>query len=96
MPPEMPFIAATLIAIVTGVRREGGFPTNGIKALIAMSILVIVASMTADTKAALLVRAIGMALLLTSILGFGRTLNLSSNTGGRAASGGTPTVKEPK
>ena len=75
MSPEFPYIAATIVALITGVRREGGFPSNGIPALIAASVLVIVASATAGGKLAPLVRAIGIALLLSALLGFGRTLN---------------------
>ena len=77
MAPELPFIGAALVALATGVRRTGGFPPNGIRMLIALSVLVIVASATATTKLAPLVRALGVVLLLTSILAFGQTLDLT-------------------
>lgn len=77
MAPELPFIGAALVSLVTGVRKEGGFPSGGIKVLVALSVLVIVAAATAGTKLAPLVRAIGVVLLLTSVLAFGQTLKLS-------------------
>lgn len=96
MSPEFPYIGATLVALVTGVRREGGFPANGIPALIAAAILVIVASATANTRIAPLVRAIGIALLLSALMGFGRTLKNdggSTLTGLRKTSAATKTSK---
>lgn len=74
MGPELPYLAAGIVALITGVRREGGFPSNGIPAVIATAVLVLIASATANTKAAPLIRAIGLALLVTAAMGFGRTL----------------------
>lgn len=76
MAPELPFIGAGLIALVTGVRREGGFPANGIRMLVALSVLVIVATATSGTKLSPLIRALGVVLLITSLIAFGQTLNM--------------------
>lgn len=68
MNPEMPYLAAGAVAIIGGVRREGHFPHNGLNAVIATVVLVIVASATANTRIAPLVRAIGLALLLSAVI----------------------------
>lgn len=75
MAPEFPYLAAGIVAVITGVRREGKFPDNGIKAIIATAILVLIASASARTQLAPLVRALGIALLISAFFGLGRTLD---------------------
>lgn len=75
MAPELPFLAAGAVALVGGARREGKFPANGIKALVATAILVLIASATANTSAAPLVRALGLITLLGAVFGAARTLS---------------------
>lgn len=68
MRPELPFLAAGSVAIVGGAVKEHKWPTNGINAVIGTVVLVLVASATAETRFASLVRAVGLLLLLTSIM----------------------------
>lgn len=62
--PEMPFLLAGGLAIVGGVARDKGWPPEGLNALIATGVLVVVASLTANTSFAPLIRAIGLLLVL--------------------------------
>lgn len=68
MSPETPFLAAGAIAIGGGVAREGKWPAEGMSALVGTVVLVIIASATAGSKIAPLVRAIGLLLLLTAVM----------------------------
>lgn len=68
MRPEMPYLAAGITALVGGYKRERGFPRNGITAVIATVALVIFASATAETKAAPIVRAIGLLMLMGAVM----------------------------
>lgn len=68
MRPEMPYLAAGATAIVGGAIRDNGWPSEGAQAAIGTLIMVIFASATAGTKIAPLVRAIGMLLLLASVM----------------------------
>lgn len=68
MRPEMPFLAAGVVAIAGGTIREKQWPSEGAQAVIGTLILVIFASATASTKIAPLVRAIGMLLLLAATM----------------------------
>lgn len=68
MNPELPYLAAGGVAIAGGAIAEKKWPSNGIKALVGTVILVVVASATAESKAAPLVHAIGLLLLLTSVM----------------------------
>jgi len=65
---EMPYLAAGAVSIVGGTAREGHFPSHGLNAVIGTVVLVIAASATSDTKAAPLVRAIGLLLLMASVM----------------------------
>jgi len=67
MRPEMPFLAAGAVALVGGVRKEGHFPKSGVPAVIGVMVLVIVASATAGTRIAPLIRAIGLLLLMAAV-----------------------------
>lgn len=68
MRPEMPFLAAGTIAIAGGFVREKAWPVNGGKALIGTLTLVIIASATADSAVAPLVRAFGLLLVLMAVM----------------------------
>jgi peptidoglycan/LPS O-acetylase OafA/YrhL len=68
MRPEMPFLAAGLVSLAGGTARERGFPNEGMTAVIGTVALVIVASATADSPIAPLVRAIGLLLLMAAIM----------------------------
>lgn len=83
MGPELPFIGATIVALVSAVRLEGRWPDGGIKTLIAAAVVIVVASATHGTSLAPLARALGITTLIASILAFGRTLARKPN---RAAS----------
>lgn len=71
----MPFLAAGAIAVGTGVARDGKFPEEGLTAIMGTVALVIVASATANTQAAPLVRAIGLLLLMAAVMAAVNTLN---------------------
>lgn len=75
MRPEMPYLAAGTVAIVGGVSAEKGFPKNGLSAVVATAALVIVASATAGSPVAPLVRAIGLLLLMASVMATTKTIN---------------------
>lgn len=66
MRPEMPYLAAGAIAIGGGAIKNHGWSTNTLHAVIATVALVIVASATAGTRIAPLVRAVGMLVLLAA------------------------------
>lgn len=64
--PELPFLLAGSIAFIGGVARAKGWPKNGFKAVLAVGVLVIVASLTSGTPAAPIVRAIGLLSVLAA------------------------------
>jgi peptidoglycan/LPS O-acetylase OafA/YrhL len=66
--PELPFLAAGGVAIAGGLAREKRWPADGGRAVLGTLALVIVASATAGTKIAPLIRAIGLLLLLASVM----------------------------
>lgn len=68
MRAEMPYLAAGAVSIIGGTAREGRFPSHGINAVIGTVVLVIAASATSETKMAPLVRAIGLLLLMTTVM----------------------------
>ena len=68
MRPEMPFFATGFVAIVGGTIREHAWPKEGAQAILGTLVLVVVASATAGTRIAPLVRAIGLLLLLTATM----------------------------
>lgn len=69
MNAEIPFFAAGVASIAGGYRREGQFPADGFKAVLATIGLVILSSATNDTKLAPLVRAIGVILFIGALYG---------------------------
>jgi hypothetical protein len=66
--PEMPYLAAGAVAVIGGAVKEKAFPANGVLAITATIFLVIIVSMTSGTKIAPLLHAIGMLLLMGSII----------------------------
>lgn len=68
MKPELPFLAAGAVAIIGGVIREKHWPANANKAVIGTVALVVASSAATGTRIAPLVHAIGLLLLLTSVM----------------------------
>lgn len=68
MRPELPFLAAGAVAITGGAIRERKWPANTTTAIIGTVALTVVASATAESRIAPLVHAIGLLLLLTSVM----------------------------
>lgn len=69
MSPELPYLGAGVVALIGGVRREGKLPSKGLQGLVATVVLVLVASALGNTKAAPLVRAVGVLVLTASVYG---------------------------
>jgi peptidoglycan/LPS O-acetylase OafA/YrhL len=78
--PELPFLGAGAVALIAGVKREGHFPAKGWSSIIATIVLVLVASATTGSKAAPLVRAVGILLLLAAVIGAVRAFQVSPKT----------------
>jgi hypothetical protein len=70
--PELPYLAAGAVSIIGGAIREKKWPANTARAALGTIALVVVASATTNSKAAPLVQAIGLLLLLTSIMAAAR------------------------
>lgn len=68
MRPEMPFLAAGVVSVIGGAIKQKKWPDNTARAAIGTIVLVLAASASTNTKAAPLVNAIGLLLLLTSIM----------------------------
>lgn len=68
MRPEMPFLAAGAIAITGGAIKEHKWPSNATTAVIGTVVLTLAASATAETRVAPLVHAVGLLLLLSSVM----------------------------
>lgn len=68
MGPEAPFLAAGAIAIAGGVAREKTWPKEGARAVIGTLALTLVASAAGNTRFAPLVRAVGLLVLLVSVM----------------------------
>jgi hypothetical protein len=66
--PEMPFLAAGVVSVIGGAIREKKWPDNTARAALGTIVLVVAASATTGTKVAPLVNAVGLLLLLTSIM----------------------------
>jgi hypothetical protein len=73
------------VALIGGIRREGRFPAAGVQALVATAVLVLVASSSGGTRVAPLVRALGLALLLASVIGATRNFRGASARASKAA-----------
>jgi len=81
MNPELPFLAAGGVAVIGGAIAEKHWPSNGLKAAIGTVALVIAASATANSRIAPLVHAIGLLLLLTSVMAAVKQINTSKAKG---------------
>lgn len=68
MRPEMPFLAAGAVSVIGGAIREKKWPDNTARAAVGTIVLVVAASATTNTRVAPLVNAVGLLLLLTSIM----------------------------
>lgn len=68
MRPEMPYLAAGMVALAGGVARERSFPAKGMTSVVGTVALVVIASATADTAIAPLVRAIGLLVLMAAVM----------------------------
>ena len=62
--PEFPILAAGGLALASGFAREGGFPKNGTKAVLATVTLVVLTSAAGDTPIGPLVTALAWLALL--------------------------------
>ena len=77
MSPEFPFIASGALLLIGGTARNKGFPKDTIKSLTGTAALALVASATANTPVAPMVRAIGLLYLLTVIVATVRIMDES-------------------
>lgn len=68
MSPEYPYLAAGTVAIIGGAIREQGWPPNVLKSVIGTIGLTIAASTTANSRFAPAVHALGLLLLLASVM----------------------------
>lgn len=66
--PEAPFIASTVLVIAAAVKRDGKIEGTAFRAVLATIAIVVVASLTAHTRAAPIVRALGIVYLLASAM----------------------------
>lgn len=62
--PEFPLLAAGGLALASGYAREGKFPKNGTKAVLATATLVVLASAAGDTPVGPLITALAWLALL--------------------------------
>lgn len=67
--PELPYLGAGTLAITAGIIRQGKWPDNALRSVIATIVLVLFASATGDTKVAPVVRAIGLLFLMAALYG---------------------------
>jgi hypothetical protein len=67
--PELPYLAAGVVAMVGSVKRTGGAPSNMLPAVIATVVLVLVTSATTGSRIAPVVRAIGVLMLVGATYG---------------------------
>ena len=65
--PELPYLAAGTVAVIGATVRDGKLPDITVPA-IGTVVLVLIASATADSRIAPLVRAFGYLLLLTATI----------------------------
>ena len=66
MNPEFPYLLAGTLSLAAGWKKQGGFPSNGGTAVIATLILVLVASLSAGTKVAPVLRGFGWLLVFAA------------------------------
>lgn len=82
MRPELPYLAAGVISVAGAVRASHGWPSSLTRSVIGTAVLVIVASMSADTKLAPLVRAIGLLFAMAAVIA---AVRLNSKPKGKTA-----------
>lgn len=75
MNPEIPFLAAGAVSVAGGAIAEKHWPAHTRNAIIGTIALTIIASATGNTRFAPLVHAIGLLLLLTSVMAAVKTVN---------------------
>lgn len=68
MNAEMPFLLTGAVVLVGGTARDKGWPKEGLNAIIATGVLVILASLTNGTDFAPAVRALGLLALLAAVM----------------------------
>lgn len=68
MRPELPFLAAGVVAVIGGAIQQKKWPDNTGPAVIGTVVLVLAASASTNTRLAPLVQAIGLLLLLASVM----------------------------
>ncbi len=68
MRPELPYLAAGAVAVIGGAIKEKKWPDNTAKAVIGTVVLVVAASATTGTRVGPLVHAVGLLLLLASVM----------------------------
>jgi hypothetical protein len=73
--PELPFVLAGAIAVAGGYRKEGKWPKNGAKAVLATGTLAVFASVSNNTQFAPAVRAVGWLAVLGSIVAYGNIIS---------------------
>lgn len=83
MRPELPYLAAGAISITGGVARTHGWPPEGLRALVATIILVVITSATAETRIAPLVKAFGFLVVLVAIIAAVPAFNTHKSTKGK-------------
>jgi len=66
--PESPYLLAGAVTLIGGVAREKGLPDNALVSTVGTVALVIVASATANTAIAPIVRAIGILVLIAALM----------------------------
>lgn len=67
MRPELPYVAATGVAVVGATMRDGHIPPLS-RAVVGLVALILVASATTGTKIAPLVHAFGLLVLLVTVM----------------------------
>lgn len=75
MKPELPYLAAGGVAIAGGAIQTGKWPANTPRVLMGTVVLVLVASASTNTRVGPLVHAIGLLLLLTTVMAAVRAAN---------------------
>jgi len=74
MRAEMPYVAAGGVAFVGGAIRAKGWPDNGWQAILATAGIGIIASAANGSRIAPIVRALGLLILLSSVMSLAKSL----------------------
>jgi hypothetical protein len=81
--PELPYLGAGVLALTGGIIKQGKWPDNALRSVIATIVLVLFASATGDTKIAPVVRAIGLLFLMAALYGVVRASINKQKTKGK-------------